>query len=83
MPACGKVAVACRSQIQIVHLWAAAVCLAYLKFQLLKTRDKRVIVEMFLGHLSDLCLKITSISSLMPPHFLTGHGTFCGQHEHT
>lgn len=82
MPACGKAVAACRSQIQIVHLGAAADCLANLKSQLLKSRDERMIVEMFPGHLSDLYLKITSISSLMHCDFLTGHGIFCGQHEY-
>lgn len=55
LPACREAVAACSSWIQIVHLWAAADQLAHLRFQLLKSRDKRVMVEMFPGHLPDLC----------------------------
>jgi len=82
LPACGKAVAACRTQIQIVHLWAAADCLAKLKSQLLKSRDKRMVIEMFPGYLSDLCSKITSISPLKHRGILSGHGIFCGQHEY-
>lgn len=82
MPAGGKAVTACGGQTQTVHLRAAADCLANLKSQLQKSKDNRMATEMFPGHLSDVCLKVTSISSLMHSDVLTGHGKFCGQHEY-